>query len=239
MFLFCFFRPVLCLKNKDLLYEWFQKLLQGKDEQPPPESEIFKSENYSNFIYLFFKIGTEVNVFSHLGKVLFMHMKEAMFADQKDDSDTDDEKVEEPPGPGGPVDAVDDKPQENWDGENSHDIPTDNSIDAQDKSLDKQKDSLPDESQDGCSSNDSAENKKSSLHAHLEECLDCARVVKQATSTSPSEPPGEIEDLQKCKITLAEIRQILPELFCRQEAERPKTVTSMYGKVYSLKDSWE
>ena len=69
-------------------------------------------------------------------------------------------EVEEPPGPGGPVDAVDDKPQENGDGENSHDNPTDNSIDAQDKSLDKQKDSLPDESQDGCSSNDSAENKK-------------------------------------------------------------------------------
>jgi hypothetical protein len=42
----------------------------------PPEAEVFKSESYSNFIYLFFKIGTEVNVFSHLGKVLFTQMKE-------------------------------------------------------------------------------------------------------------------------------------------------------------------
>jgi len=37
---------------------------------------LFRSENYANFIYLFFKIGTEVNVFAHLGKVLFTQMKE-------------------------------------------------------------------------------------------------------------------------------------------------------------------
>ena len=37
------------------------------------------------------QIGTEVNVFSHLGKVLFMHMKEAMFADEGPESESEDE----------------------------------------------------------------------------------------------------------------------------------------------------
>ena len=39
------------------------------DEPPPPESEIFRSENYSNFIYLFFK----VNIFKF--KVKFEKIK--------------------------------------------------------------------------------------------------------------------------------------------------------------------
>ncbi|XP_023344350.1 uncharacterized protein LOC111713657 isoform X2 [Eurytemora carolleeae] len=87
-------RPVLCLKNTQLLMDWFHKITSGSpDEPPPPESEIFKSETYSNFIYLYMKIGTEVNVFSHLGKVLFMYMKEAMFSD--DDPDKEDESEEE------------------------------------------------------------------------------------------------------------------------------------------------
>ena len=44
------------------------------------------------------QIGTEVNVFSHLGKVLFSHMKEAMFADQplvEEDEEGEEESDEE------------------------------------------------------------------------------------------------------------------------------------------------
>ena len=41
------------------------------------------------------QIGTEVNVFSHLGKVLFMHMKEAMFADERPESESEDEVIVE------------------------------------------------------------------------------------------------------------------------------------------------
>ena len=67
-------------------------IFKGGTEAPPPEAEIFRSETYANFIYLFFKIGTEVNVFSHLGKVLFMHMKEAMFTDQDPLQDSEEEQ---------------------------------------------------------------------------------------------------------------------------------------------------
>ena len=94
--------------------------MEGGDGQaePPAEGEIFKSDHYSSFIFLFFKvnsiqknfhnislfqIGTEVNVFSHLGKVLFSHMKEAMFADdplveedeEGEDGSDDEESKEE------------------------------------------------------------------------------------------------------------------------------------------------
>jgi hypothetical protein len=74
-------RPVLSLKNTELLVSWYEELVAAGDNlppPPPPEAEIFKSENYANFIYLFFKIGTEVNVFAHLGKVLFTQMKESV-----------------------------------------------------------------------------------------------------------------------------------------------------------------
>jgi hypothetical protein len=76
-------RPVLCLRNTELLVSWYDQLVAAAagdsdtaPPAPPPEVEVFKSESYANFIYLFFKIGTEVNVFSHLGKVLFTQMKE-------------------------------------------------------------------------------------------------------------------------------------------------------------------
>lgn len=91
-------RPILSLKNRDLLLDWWKKV-EGGDGQatPPDERDIFKSEHYSSFIFLFFKIGTEVNVFSHLGKVLFGHMKEAMFSDKPDAEEnfSDDEDENE------------------------------------------------------------------------------------------------------------------------------------------------
>merc|ERR1711934_392761 len=96
-------RPILSLRNPQLLLDWWRKVEGGDGQaEPPAGAEIFKSDHYSSFIFLFFKIGTEVNVFSHLGKVLFSHMKEAMFADDplvedeegEDGSDNEESKEE-------------------------------------------------------------------------------------------------------------------------------------------------
>merc|ERR1719376_107492 len=91
-------KPVLSLKNKDLLLDWWKKVEGGDTEAVlPAESDIFKSENYSSFVYLFFKMATEVNVFAHLGKTLFTHMKESMFSDDKEsesEGESDDEQSE-------------------------------------------------------------------------------------------------------------------------------------------------
>jgi len=91
-------KPVLSLKNKDFLLDWWKKVEGGDTEAVlPAESDIFKSENYSSFVYLFFKMATEVNVFAHLGKTLFTHMKESMFSDDKEsesEGESDDEQSE-------------------------------------------------------------------------------------------------------------------------------------------------
>ena len=88
-------KPVLSLRSKAALLDWWRKVEDGDTEAPlPPESEIFKSEHYSSFIFLFFKMATEVNVFAHLGKTLFTHMKESLFSDKVEESDEDDEQEE-------------------------------------------------------------------------------------------------------------------------------------------------
>ena len=43
------------------------------------------------------------------------------------------------------------------------------------------------------------------------------------------------ESLSKCKEQLSEMYNLSPELFPKLKPEPPKTVTSMYGKVYNLK----
>merc|ERR1712142_381320 len=89
-------KPVLSLKNKSLLLDWWKQVEAGNtDVELPPESEIFKSENYSSFIFLYFKMATEVNVFSHLGQTLFAHMKESLFSDKVDEDSDDEEDLEE------------------------------------------------------------------------------------------------------------------------------------------------
>lgn len=88
-------RPILSLRNPQLLLDWWRKVEGGDGgAPPPPEGEVFKSDHYSSFIFLFFKIGTEVNVFSHLGQKLFSHMKEAMFSDTPEEPDSDDDEEE-------------------------------------------------------------------------------------------------------------------------------------------------
>ena len=87
-------KPVLSLRNKDLLLDWWKQVEAGNPEVPlPPESEVFKSDHYSNFIYLYFKMATEVNVFAHLGQSLVSAMKESLFSD-KQEVDSEDEEVQ-------------------------------------------------------------------------------------------------------------------------------------------------
>ena len=87
-------KPVLSLRNKDLLLDWWKQVEAGNPEAPlPPESEVFKSDHYSNFIYLYFKMATEVNVFAHLGQSLVSAMKESLFSD-KQEVDSEDEEVQ-------------------------------------------------------------------------------------------------------------------------------------------------
>ena len=87
-------RPVLSLRNRKSLMRWWKKVKKGHlTTPPPPEKEIFKSETYSSFIHLFFTIGTEVNVFAHLGSSLFAHMKEDIFNDKKQRDDEDESDI--------------------------------------------------------------------------------------------------------------------------------------------------
>ena len=88
-------KPVLSLKNKNLLLDWWKQVEGGNPDAPlPQESEIFKSDHYSNFIYLYFKMATEVNVFAHLGQSLVSAMKESLFSDRVDE-DSGDEDAQE------------------------------------------------------------------------------------------------------------------------------------------------
>merc|ERR1712106_1298636 len=82
-------------RNRKSLMRWWKKVKKGHlTTPPPPETEIFKSETYSSFIHLFFTIGTEVNVFAHLGSSLFAHMKEDIFNDKKQSDDEDESDIE-------------------------------------------------------------------------------------------------------------------------------------------------
>ena len=81
------------------------RLQRGRSSSPTttPASSSFSSRSIPQRKFLFptlspWQIGTEVNVFSHLGKVLFSHMKEAMFADQplvEEDEEGEEESDEE------------------------------------------------------------------------------------------------------------------------------------------------
>jgi len=205
-------RPVLSLKNKDLLMEWFQKLTSGHpDEPPPPESEIFRSENYSNFIYLFFKIGTEVNVFSHLGKILFMQMKEAMFSDfdPLKDSDSEDEQSTPQNGAEQGGDPV------NTSEENS--TPETTTLEASSTEQPEQAES---------SDTPDVKSRLGTLVNTLKETVEQARTVKELLDKEEKVDEEWTEFLTQCRDLADELSTLLKP--------KPKTVTSMYGKVYNL-----
>lgn len=163
-------KPVLSLRNKDLLLDWWKEVEGGNPEAPlPPESEVFKSDHYSNFIYLYFKMATEVNVFAHLGQSLVSAMKESLFSDKQEVDSEEEEESQKPP---------ESEP------DNTDKNETDTSDPLREEELQKQ-----DEPAENGTSNDNEAN----------------GTVIEATESEKEEEP------------------------------KPKTITSMYGKVYTLK----
>ena len=138
---------------------------RGEEAPPPPQSEIFRTETYSNFIFLFFKIATEINVFSHLGKMLLIFMKESLLGDKKDISEETESEDEE-------------------------DFESD------------------DEEED---------------------------VVETLCEETPVEQVSESKS--EDEFVLSIIEDILDKTFMSIKETEPKTVTSLYGKVYVLKPS--
>jgi len=171
-------KPVLSLKNKEVLLEWWKKVQGGDpDCEPPLESEVFKSDNYSSFVYLFFKMATEVNVFAHLGKTLFTHMKESMFSDNKESESEDDEEEKQ-------ADA-------------DH---TNKEIKENDE-VKKDDESVASEETNGTHNDNLIDSKSEEKIGNIEEC------IANETEAKDTKP----------------------------EAPKTKTVTSMYGKVYTLR----
>ena len=164
-------KPVLSLKNKSLLLDWWRQVEAGNtDVELPPESEIFKSENYSSFIFLYFKMATEVNVFSHLGQTLFAHMKESLFSDKVDEDSDDEEDLEE-----------------------------NNNVDSVNKPIETEED------------------KESTLETNgsaTEEVCEVAQNGNSENNASESEEKNSETSVSE---------------------DKPRTITSMYGKVYTLK----
>jgi len=230
-------RPVLSLRNKDLLLEWFNKVSSGNpDEPPPPEGEIFKSETYSNFIYLFFKIGTEVNVFSHLGKILFTQMKEAMFSDFDPDKDSDSEDEDDILK--GIVDKDTPKTM-------TSSAPNNTENSAAEENVTSETVLNEDESQENGVNGDENQSEEMSeadklkaeaakLLESLSKATEALKVVQELKKSADNN--NEVgETLNKCKEQLTEMYNICPDIFPQLKPEPPKTVTSMYGKVYNLK----
>jgi len=191
-------RPVLSLRNTDLLCDWWKRVEGGEgDAPPPPESEIFKSDHYSSFIYLFFKIGTEVNVFAHLGKTLFNHMKEAMFSDKEDSESEGEDELEE-------IGEVIDKVPNGESVVNGENLDNTKEAISETTASNVSEDKVPESSLTACTSKDS------------NDCENNITVNKEE---------GDV-----CSVETTDISDNTPET----ETTKPKTVTSMYGKVYVL-----
>ena len=91
-------RPVLFMKSRKTLMRWWRKVEKGEEAPLPKPSDVLKSESYVNFIFLYFKIATEINVFSHLANSLLALVKDSILNGNKyednvelSDSDGDDE----------------------------------------------------------------------------------------------------------------------------------------------------
>ena len=163
-------KPVLSLRNKDLLLDWWKQVEEGNPEAPlPSESEVFKSDHYSNFIYLYFKMATEVNVFAHLGQSLVSAMKESLFSDKQEVDSEEEEESQKTP-------------------ESEPDNTDKTETDTSDPLREEEHHEQEEHSENGTSNGNEANG-----------------TVIEATESEKEEEP------------------------------KPKTITSMYGKVYTLK----
>ena len=164
-------KPVLSLRNKELLLSWWRRVQEGEPDVPlPAEADIFKSDNYSSFIYLYFKMATEVNVFAHLGKTLFTHMKESLFNDLVEEEEEDSEEETE-------------------------------------QVIKVEKDCNEEAQPDG------------------------ETVTANGDKTDSAEPESVNNDGDKETTETTEASDTAPS----EEQAKPKTITSMYGKVYTIK----
>ena len=164
-------KPVLSLRNKELLLNWWRRVEAGEADVPlPAESDIFKSDNYSTFIYLYFKMATEVNVFAHLGKTLLTHMKESLFSDLAEEEEEDSEEE------------------------------TEQQVTKQEKDV----------------------NNEDQPAVEADEAGETATV--NGDKTDSAEPVSVDGDQERTETAPSE------------EKSKPKTITSMYGKVYTVKE---
>ena len=95
-------RPVLSLKNRKSLMRWWRKKERGEQAPLPKLTDVFKSESYVNFIFLYFKIATEINVFSNLASSLLALVKDSILngiknveEDIESESEDDDEEIDQ------------------------------------------------------------------------------------------------------------------------------------------------
>ena len=158
-------RPVLSLKNRKSLMSWWRKLQRGEEAPLPEQSEIFKSQSYVNFIFLYFKIATEINVFSNLASSLLALVKESI------------------------LNGI-----QNFD----------NDIESEDESEDEE----------------------------LEQSDNIA-----VFQNSGNEENEETKNSNVNSIVTDILHEVFNEALKRADSEKPKTVTSLYGKVYTLKPS--
>ena len=77
-------KPLLTVKDPDLLTRWYESLSAGEGTEPlplPSESEIFRTgASFVNFIHLYIVIATEIGVFHDLGPMCITLYKEVMFS---------------------------------------------------------------------------------------------------------------------------------------------------------------
>ena len=76
------------------------------------------------------------------------------------------------------------------------------------------------------------------LKVNLALCLENVRSISELQNgTAPGFSSDQRELVEDCKETLTRISIISPEIYPDPKPEEPKTVTSMYGKVYNIRKS--
>ena len=157
-------RPVLSLKNRKILMRWWRKTERGDEAPLPKQSDVFKSDSYVTFIFLYFKIATEINVFSHLASSLLALVKDSILNGTKNSDDASESESE-------------------------------------------------DEDEDIIQSEDI--------------------IVLQNADTEKTDDLN----IERFSFVTDILQEVFNEAFKRIDSGKPKTVTSLYGKVYVLKPS--
>ena len=167
-------RPVLLLKSRTKLLKWWKKVESGEDPPLPPVTKIFKSEAFANFIFLYFKIATEINVFSSLAQSLLILVKESLLCDKNQFNEVDENDCED---------------------------------------LSEEEDSDDDDADD-----DKSDEISNKIDVLANNNIDNSSKFNQMI----------VDDI---------VEDIVNSAFTKVSSKLPKTVTSLYGKTYVLKQS--